>query len=135
MVAPTHTCTIEDGYVLLRYTAAFRGDDVLAQTDALRAVDEHLILSGFRAAVIDTRSITDLVRGESREFAWSWVLHALHHDVIAVVANGDMVRVQANMTARARQARLRAFGTVEEAARWLRASLAESSLPRPRPRR
>ena len=119
MRAPTFTCSAERTYVLLRYHADFPGGDLAVQQTALDAVDAALKLTRLRAVVFDTREIVEVVETESRDRCWQWAQRRALHDVVALVASSDMVRVQANMRALARRATVRSFPSLEGAAAWV----------------
>ncbi len=113
-------CTIDDGYVLLRYGEAFPGNDLAVQNAVLEAVDGALVASSLQCVVFDTRPIVATVYGASRDRCWEWAMAAVNHHSVALVANSEMVQVQANMTARARKGRLRSFRDIATAVAWLK---------------
>jgi hypothetical protein len=112
--------SVASDHVVMTYGVGFPASEVDAQKRMLREVDDLLRTTGFRKVVIDTRALPMHVTGPARDVCWQWATQRAHHDRVALLANSEMVRIQGNMTARAKKVHLRSFANLDEALGWLR---------------
>jgi hypothetical protein len=114
---------IDSDHVLVTYGAGFAATSVEDQRALFAAIDDLLRVSNVRKVVVDTRALPTMVTGAARDVCWDWAIGRTNHDDVALIASSEMVRVQGNMTARARRAHVGSFATLDEALRWLRTPL------------
>ncbi len=129
---PGYLYMVEHGHLLTR-------DEVQAYAGAIELVVER---TGCAVALIDARgSEGGEPTREARDAMWSWLTSGRALKQIAFVMANEMTVARVNMTALSSGARIRAFGSVHEAHRWLsgrqrtasQAFVAPTSVPPPPP--
>lgn len=112
---PAGDLRVDKGYVAVKDREIPDMDSAL---QSLAAIDKALTDNGFTRVLFDTRELT-APSDEINELYWKWVQAAANHDRIALVVRSEMKRVEGNMNALSRGAKLRSFHDEDAAKKWL----------------
>ena len=113
---PHQDVSVQDGYVLAENETPETGEHAAR---ILAEIDARLAETGLQAVMLDSTRVSGQ-SDEVREVLWAWIQAARLHRKVAILVKSEMIRVQGNMTALSKGARLKSFNSKADAEAWLR---------------